>query len=94
MIDKLPAWLRHLLIVGGGTFAATLIQAVLAVRGVTGVDWPTVLTDAVNLTVVAVVTAAAALWGLPVTRQYGLFQDGRHEATGGRTEGVDAGTGA
>lgn len=72
MLDALPAWLRHLLIVAGGSFAGHLLNSVLGAGGVTEVDWPRALIDGANLTAVAVATAAGALWGLPLTRQYGV----------------------
>ena len=72
MLDNLPAWLRHLVIVAAASFAGFELSAVLAAQGVTGVDWPQALIDGLNLTAVSTAAAAASLWGLPLTRQYGV----------------------
>jgi hypothetical protein len=72
MLDKLPAWARHLLIVAGGTFAGTICTAVIGAGGVTDVDWLEALRAAVNLAAVTTATTAAALWLTPLTRKYGV----------------------
>lgn len=79
-IDKLPAWLRHLLIAFGATASARLVQAVIDADGVTGVDWAATAVTALDTGAVATAVAAVALFGLPVTRQYGVGSAGRHSA--------------
>ena len=91
MLDKLPPWLQHLLLAAGAAFAGTLVSDVIAAHGVTGVDWLPALVDAGDLAAVAVATTAAALWGLPITRSYGVGAPralGRHEAPEDTTGGV------
>lgn len=79
-LDNLPAWLRHLLIAFGATAGGSLAQSVLDAGGVTGLDWTATAVTALDRGAVATVVAAVALWGLPLTRQYGLFQtEGAHE---------------
>jgi hypothetical protein len=76
----MPAWLRHLLIAFGAASGGSLAQSILDAGGVTGLDWAATAVTALDRGVVATVVAAVALWGLPLTRQYGLFrQDGAHE---------------
>ena len=76
ILDKVPAPVRHLLIVAGAVFGGYIVQAVLAAHGVSGVDWSGTLVDAVDATAVAVATAAAALWLTPLTSQYGVGASG------------------
>lgn len=71
-LDKLPAWARHLVIVFGATFLGSVASAVVAASGVTSLDWPVVLGDAVNLGCTATASAALFLWLTPATRQYGV----------------------
>lgn len=75
MLDRLPAWARHLLIVAGSVFLAGVVSAVVDAGGVTGVDWPANLIADLNAAAVAVATASAALWLTPLTRQYGIGAD-------------------
>lgn len=72
MLDKLPAWARHLLIVAGAAAGGFIITNIQVANGVTAIDWPTVLQQGLNVTAVAVASAAAALWTTPLTRQYGV----------------------
>lgn len=75
MLDRLPAWLRHLVIVAGATFAGSIATAIIAADGVTTLDWVTVARDALDLAAVATAGTAAALWLTPLTRQYGVGDD-------------------
>lgn len=72
MLDSLHPAVRHLLIVAGATALGYVLNSVLGAGGVTEVDWARVAIDGANQTAMAVATAAAALWGLPLTRQYGV----------------------
>lgn len=72
MLDKLPAPVRHLLIVAGAVFAGSIASAVIAAGGVLGVDWIHTLTSAVDEAALSVASAAAALWFTPLTKQYGV----------------------
>jgi hypothetical protein len=75
MLDHLPPWARHLLIVAGATFAGYIAQQVIANAGVFDVDWPAALRSAVDSAAVSTSTAAAALWLTPLTRRYGVGKD-------------------
>lgn len=82
MLDKLPPMLRHLVLM--------LAAALLSWAGTDLVPW---LNGQPGWGALAgVFTAALIAYLTPLVKQYGLFQDGRHEATGDRTEGVDTGT--
>jgi enoyl reductase-like protein len=72
MLDKLPAPVRHLLIVVGAAAVGVPVQAVVAAQGVTGVDWADTLVDALNAGGLAGALAIGALWLTPLTRQYGV----------------------
>ena len=72
MLDSLPAWLRHLLIVFGATFAGSVCAAVIAAEGVLSLDWLAVLSAALDVAAFSVASSAAALWLTPLTRQYGV----------------------
>ena len=75
LLDKLPAVWRHLIIIAGSTFVGGLVSAVLASKGVTGVDWLPVLRDDLDATAVATVTGVSVLWLVPLNAQYGLGSD-------------------
>ena len=72
MLDRLPSWARHLLIVAGASFGGSLATAILSAHGVFGVDWLTALKSAVDLAAVTTAGTAAALWLTPLTRKYGV----------------------
>jgi hypothetical protein len=72
VLDRLPSWLRHLLIVAGATAGGSLATAVVSAGGVTTLAWVDTLTSALNAATVATATAAAALWFTPLTTQYGV----------------------
>lgn len=72
MLDTLPAWARHLIITLVGAFAGSMLGDIISASGVTALDWTQALTDAVNASALAGATASAALWSLPLTRQYGV----------------------
>jgi hypothetical protein len=75
IIDKLPAWLRHLLIAAAAVFGGVIVQDVITAGGVTTIDWLPALRDALDVTAVSTATIAAALWLTPLTRQYGIGSD-------------------
>lgn len=72
MLDKLPAWLRHLVLVFAGAGGAVVADAVVNDRGVTNVPWGHTLRVAVDTGSVAAAGVVSALYLLPLTRQYGL----------------------
>jgi membrane protein YdbS with pleckstrin-like domain len=73
LLDRLPAWIRHLVIVFGATFVTVVAKAVAASNGVTNVAWSTVWWAAVD-GAAAAVAAVVLLAVTPVTRQYGVGQ--------------------
>ena len=72
MLDRLPAWARHILIAFGSAFGGSIVADVLAAHGVTGLDIAQTAQDAVDFAAASAASAAAALWSLPLTRQYGV----------------------
>lgn len=72
MLDNLPPALRHALIVLGGAFGSVVVAAIVGAKGVTGVDWPTTLLEAVNYGALSVALSLSALYLTPLTRQYGI----------------------
>jgi hypothetical protein len=79
MLDKLPAWLRHLIIVCGLAPAAVAVtttpNAVITAGGVTTVDWPATGIATIDAAGVALAVGAATWLTLvitPLTRQYGI----------------------
>lgn len=74
MLDKLPAQVRHLILIIGATFLGVIVKAIITAQGVTGVHWGSVSTLALNTAVVTGVTSFVALYLTPVTKQYGLFK--------------------
>ncbi len=98
-LDKLPAAVRHFLIlvvVAPLAGALALILSAIVTAGGLGVDWSTVLGVAGDSAAVTAASGALAWLGLvvtPITRQYGVGTTpdpvGDHEAAPG--EGVDAG---
>lgn len=83
-LDLLPAWARHLAIAFGAACLGSVVGDVIAASGVTGLDVTQTARDALDFGVFSAASAAAALWGLPITRQYGVGKaavgDGEHEA--------------
>lgn len=73
-LDRLPASVRHAVIVFGGSALGKLGQTIVDAGGVTGVAWGDALTAALNAAAVATVLAAGVLTLTPATRQYGLFK--------------------
>ena len=84
MLDKLPAWARHLLIavvvapVAGfaGIEALTVVQA----AGFSGVDWPASVSTGANAAAVTAASGALgwlALFVTPLTRKYGVGSAGK-----------------
>lgn len=84
VLDSVPAWARHLLIAFGSALLGSVVGDVIAAHGVTGLDITQTARDALDFGVFSAASAAAALWGLPITRQYGVGKaavgDGEHEA--------------
>lgn len=72
MLDKLPAWVRHLAIVVGAVFLGTVAETIIASGGVSSVNWAAALLQALDTAAVAGAATAAVLWLTPATRQYGV----------------------
>lgn len=79
MLDTLPAWLRHLIVLCGIAPAAAAVtsaaSAVVAAGGVSTVDWPptgVAAIDAAGLAAAIGATTWLALVVTPLTRQYGV----------------------
>ena len=72
MLDQLPAWLRHLVIVVGAVLLGTVAETIIASGGVSSVNWVETLLAAVDTAAVAGATTALFLWLTPATRQYGV----------------------
>jgi hypothetical protein len=79
MLDRLPPWLRHLVVLCGLAPAAcavgTTAQTVIAAGGVTTVDWPVTgiaSIDAAGAALAVGATTWLALVVTPLTRQYGV----------------------
>lgn len=70
MLDRLPAWARHGLIIFGAVFALTFAQAIVAEGGVWPFPWLGTLRAGLNGAAVAV-CGVAVLALTTVTRQYG-----------------------
>ena len=75
MLDKLPAQLRHFILIVGGTFLGVMCKAIITANGVTGVHWATTAVLAVNTAIVTGVTSFMLLSLTPLTKQYGAFAD-------------------
>ena len=73
--NNLPAVLRHLIIIAGSSYLGGLVSAILAAKGVTGVDWPTTLVSDLNSSAVDTVTGLSVLWLLPLNSKYGIGKD-------------------
>lgn len=76
ILDKLPAPLRHAVIVGLAVFLGVIVQAILVAKGITGVVWRPVFGHAIDTSAVSIATAMLALYVTPLTTQYGLFKTG------------------
>lgn len=72
MLDKLPAWARHAVIVFGGAFASVVVGAIITAKGVTNIDWAVTAMDALNYGALATALSISALYITPLTRQYGV----------------------
>lgn len=72
MLDNLPPWTRHLIIVAFASFVGFVGEAILASGGVSALDWAKTLTSAVDSTAVATITVMLIMYVTPLTRQYGL----------------------
>ena len=73
MLDKLPAQLRHFILIVGAAFFSPFIKAILVAQGVTGIAWHSLLISSINTAVVAGVSSNVLLNLTPLTRQYGAF---------------------
>lgn len=82
MLDRLPAWLRHLVIAFGAVAGGSVAQSIVEAHGVSTVDWPATAVQAVDAGAVAVAVIAAALWFTPLTRQYGVGSGGGDDDLG------------
>lgn len=71
MLDKLPAPLRHLIIVAGSVFLGAIAKDIVTAGGIAGLSL-TNLRVALDSAVVSAVTAAGALYLTPLTKQYGI----------------------
>ena len=71
-LDQLPAWLRHLLIAFFAAFFGDLGDAVFRAGGISTLPWPATELHALDAAAVALFLAGSALWGTPLTRQYGV----------------------
>ena len=71
-LDKLPAPVRHGLMVFFGAASSKVIAAITTANGVTGVDWRTVLEDALNVGATATVSVLLVMYITPLTKQYGV----------------------
>ena len=78
MLDKLPASVRHLILIIGATFLGVIAKAILAAQGVTGVHWAATASLALNTAVVTGVTAFMVLYLTPLTKQWGAFSPADH----------------
>lgn len=83
MLDRLPAWVRHLAIIFGAVSASTVAQAVVDADGVSTVQWSAVTVSALDKGAVAVALAALVLWLTPATRQYGVGRTKAGDGEGG-----------
>lgn len=72
VLDKLPPLVRHLLIVFGGTFGGTFVNAIIDAKGVSAIDWAARFVSATDGAFYATAVAAAALVFTPLTKQYGI----------------------
>ena len=73
MLDRLPAQLRHFILIVGAGFFGPIIKAIVVAQGVTGIHWTSLLTASLNTAIVAGVTSNVLLNLTPLTRQYGAF---------------------
>lgn len=71
-LDKLPAGVRHILLMFFAAFLGTVLKAVIVAQGVTTVKWHSVLESALNTSVAGSAALALALYITPLTRQYGM----------------------
>jgi len=68
--DKLPAQVRHIVLLGAGAVLFTVASAVQSAGGATGVDWSGTGKSAVDAAAVVVV-GALVLYFTSLTKQYG-----------------------
>ena len=73
MLDKLPAQLRHFVLIIGAVFLGPIVKAVIIAQGVTGMHWHSLLVSSANTAIVAGLTSNVLLNLTPLTRQYGAF---------------------
>ena len=83
MLDRLPAWARHLAIVFGSVFGLFFAKAVIAAGGIWPFPWADTFRAAVNAGAAAV-CAVLALWFTTLVRQYGT---GSAKPIGGDSDG-------
>lgn len=71
-IDRIPSWLRHLVIVFGSVLLGALAQDIIVAGGVFDVSWLDSAKDSIDAAAVSTASAATVLWLTPLTRQYGV----------------------
>ncbi len=72
ILDRLPAPARHFVLIFVGSALTVIAGAITSARGVTGLDWPTVLLDALNAGIVAGVAGVGLATVTPFMAQYGI----------------------
>lgn len=74
-IASLPTPVRHAAAAFIGTYVAIVVAAIVAARGVTGVDWNVVLVGGLDKSVLAAALTVAAMAVTPLTSAYGVGKD-------------------
>ena len=73
ILDRLPAPVRHAVLVFLGAFVTTILGVVSAnVHDLSAVSWSTVLLDAVGAGVASAIAAVGLAASTPLTTQYGV----------------------
>lgn len=72
MFDKLPPLAQHIIDGFIASVAYVVLDAILAAKGVTGIDWKTTLLNALNGGAVGAASLASVLWLTPFSRKYGV----------------------
>lgn len=74
MLDRLPAFVRHLIIAFVGSYMAVLLNAVLAAKGVSTLD-AGVLVQGLDAAAYTTAGIALALYVTPLVKQYGVGKE-------------------
>jgi hypothetical protein len=73
ILDRLPAPMRHGVLVFFGAFATTILGVVSAnTSNLGGIAWPTVLLDALSAGAASAIAAVGLAAATPLTTQYGV----------------------